>query len=100
MAEYLDREKVIEAICALDTYGSDDNDTSFLDTGEVWDTIAEIEAADVQEVRHGKWSPQMVARKDDTGDYHFGFECSVCHEIASKTIFCGWCGAIMDGKEN
>ncbi|MCH5323982.1 MAG: hypothetical protein J1E39_02100 [Eubacterium sp.] len=57
-------------------------------------------AADVQEVKHGKWSDKMVSYKDELfGDLTFGFRCSVCGSILNKTKYCGNCGAIMDGGE-
>lgn len=102
--EYVERQKVVDAICALDSWGSDDDaygDTSFLDTGEVWDTIAEVEAADVQPVRHGHWSNKIVVISERAAGYHeddvrFGFQCSVCGGILNKTRYCGNCGAKMD----
>ncbi|MCM1059433.1 MAG: hypothetical protein NC452_03990 [Eubacterium sp.] len=57
-------------------------------------------AADVQEVKHGKWSDKMVGIQDEVfGDTHFGFQCSECGAVLNKTKYCGNCGAKMDGKD-
>ena len=48
-------------------------------------------AADVQEVKHGKWIEQGI----------YSFKCSYCGEVEKyESPFCRWCGARMDGKEN
>ncbi len=63
--------------------------------------IKKLPAADVREVKHGKWI--------DTEAYtnHCGhiYECSNCHkEVADdfivKYTYCLHCGAKMDGKED
>lgn len=57
-------------------------------------------AADVEEIRHGKW---LLEREPDGKPYCF--HCSVCdsdfHHIGIKTAydFCPNCGAKMDEKE-
>lgn len=62
--------------------------------------VDEIPAADVQEVKHGKW---LLEREPNGKPYCF--HCSVCDSdfarisIISATPFCPWCGAKMDGKE-
>ena len=62
--------------------------------------IDEIPAADVVEVRHGRW---MDAESDDGCTV---WHCSVC-DYPIKTIggypiyhYCPNCGALMDGEEN
>lgn len=44
----------------------------------------------------GKWSDEMVGYNDEFGDFHFGFQCSVCGAIINKTNYCGKCGARME----
>lgn len=121
MSEYLDKRKVFDAIYALDSYGSDDDDTSFLDTGEVWDTLAEVETAAVEEVRHGNWIFKKRTKLESTGSAGvvegtcnqaivlkehktcYIPYCSECGEHGDckedATNYCPNCGAKMDGKE-
>lgn len=62
--------------------------------------VREATAADVVEVRHGKWLHVHVAVVDTTGD------CSVCNtEAVWRTqkkpySICPNCGARMDGDSN
>lgn len=59
--------------------------------------IDEMPAADVQEVKHGRWEvlSEVVCR---SRRYYIG--CSICkHEMKEKTPFCGECGAEMDEVE-
>lgn len=54
--------------------------------------LAELENADVEEVKHGEWQRQ----KDG-----FYFLCSVCGKAAAtKGNYCHNCGAKMDGGKN
>ena len=46
-------------------------------------------AADVEEVKHGKWDEQGI----------HNFKCSCCGEVEKyESPFCRWCGAKMDGR--
>lgn len=62
--------------------------------------VDEIPAADVQEVKHGKW---LLEREPNGKPYCF--HCSACDSdfgrisIVSATPFCPWCGAKM-GEED
>ena len=50
--------------------------------------------ADVEEVKHGKWTRM-------TGRYEGLFECSNCYFTSNKTTaYCEVCGAKMDGGGN
>lgn len=67
------------------------------DTESIADVIRSQPAADVQEVRHGKW-----IRVDDTK-----CKCSCCDIIAFIALYpcgdknyCPNCGVRMDGEEN
>ncbi len=59
------------------------------------DKFKEIPSADVTELKNGKWSDKQVAYIDEYGDLHFGYKCSACGAILSKTNYCGACGAKM-----
>lgn len=67
------------------------------------DYIASLSAADVVEVRHGRWLT--------TDAYPHHLYCSVCYKTYAKnakwvneldlpTNYCPNCGALMDGKED
>ena len=68
--------------------------------GDLVDTFAEIPAAAVVEVRHGRW-----IRKED--DSCYWYECSECGEKLAKTqwgndyfsAYCPNCGSLMDKEE-
>lgn len=64
-------------------------------------------AADVEEVRHGRWIPDIRARKSADGYYYLWnsspetvFVCSECGRVESrKEPYCH-CGAKMDKEDN
>lgn len=64
----------------------------------VWSEIAHIPAADVAEVRHGRWEflgPNRLIKSCMCGT------CSVCHvrsKFISNIAICPTCGAHMDGE--
>ena len=82
--------------------------------GEFWDEavlceeIWKIPAADVVEVKHGRWiqeyrSEKMYYSLGDIEQYKVpdGFSCSICSKWkAVKTNYCPICGAKMDGENN
>ena len=63
-----------------------------------WSEIAHIPAADVAEVRHGRWEflgPSRLIKSCMCGT------CSVCHvrsKFISNIAICPTCGAHMDGE--
>lgn len=89
MAEYIERKEAIKAVRHAWAKGL-----------EPTQYIEAIPAADVVEVRHGKWLHVHVAVIDTTGD------CSVCNTEAvwrTRTkpySICPNCGARMDGDSN
>lgn len=62
--------------------------------------IKKIPAADVQEVKHGKWGSCSYGTEfwgDATPKYYI---CSDCHMINGLyTRYCPWCGAKMDEED-
>lgn len=88
MAEYIEREVLLEAISKV--VGSP---LIELDTVGVVGLVANQPAADVAPVRRGHW----IKRGYACGDAEF--ECSHCHEIewrANETDYCPNCGAKME----
>lgn len=77
MAEYIEREKVLQILSGRNApwYG--------------YNAVKILPTADVQPVKHGKWF-----LKDES----MSFSCSNCHIPQWQiTLFCPNCGAKMDG---
>ena len=94
MAEYIDREKLKQAIAEDALIALSDWDSSLMDL--IMLEIEEIPVADVAPVMHGWWIEKTAP------DGHRYFECSKCgaHEnkhTAIKGRYCWGCGAKMDG---
>ncbi|MBQ1475720.1 MAG: hypothetical protein II008_18950 [Oscillospiraceae bacterium] len=82
---------------------------SFLKTGnkaysEIIALADAVPAADVKEVRHGRWEDRWFC--SNGSGYDYGMNCSVCgkpmyRQFAEKMPpYCPNCGAIMDKEEN
>ena len=117
MAEYIEREALIEHMKDLPTWdfvakadGVYEKATKYPEgMFNCDDVIASIEnapAADVVEVRHGKWikgrKEKLYYNDDMSGFYDFPVTCSVCKfditdEGFYETDYCPNCGAKMDG---
>ena len=88
MDEYIRREDVIEWFVPHAHVGES------IDADVVISDIKGMKAADVSQVRHGRW----------IYDHWCEFKCSVCGEFSNskpyrgKENYCPNCGAIMDGK--
>ena len=97
MKEYIERERLKEAFNAdLQTLQSLDEHTMNLILIE----IDEAPAADVAEVRHGRWEKHPQSNEDDPV-----YTCSLCKLNVSGfekrwIKYCPNCGALMDGKED
>ena len=89
MTEYIKREDAIDAV--LDTYyNTPDIDLS---GGRLEAAILNIPAADVAEVRHGRW----LCVDTDTEQF---FLCNRCKKKEYwESNYCPNCGAIMDVEE-
>ena len=77
MGEYISREAAIETIRKAVVYDA------IADLVER--AINSITAADVREVKRGKW-------EDVDGMFAL---CSICKHASGHTPFCAWCGADM-----
>lgn len=60
--------------------------------------IGKTSAADVAQVRHGRWIKKQ--EKDTFAGYLYSYECSACGRVEQcKEPYCN-CGAKMDGGES
>lgn len=105
MSDYIDRDELIKHINDLPTWWGDGSGVYTFYPVEVMVSIGNAPAADVQEVRHGKWI-KMYNNPND-GNYY----CSECHHsidiatgretpIDRDLFYCHYCGAKMDGGKN
>lgn len=90
IAEYIEREALLKHAHIRMTRVSDTEwQKGYWDgVDDMAEYIREQPAADVTEVKHGKW----MDNRNGT------FTCSVCGGKASKMDYCGNCGARMDGE--
>ena len=104
MKEYIEREAVLERLAKvdMDTYYGFTAAVQF-GVNHAIQCIKEAPAADVVEVRHGRWMT--------TDAYPHHLYCSVCYKTYAKnakwvneldlpTNYCPNCGTLMDGKED
>lgn len=102
--KYIDAE---DAKCIIEKLADELNKSSDINyVFALTDAILKIDdvpAADVEEVRHGKWKTTVSAVLLNNGELstYYVFRCNVCKENANKRfLFCPNCGARMDGEEN
>jgi len=94
MSDYISREAAIDLFqrLAYDDWNQGANTTWANAYSEAAEMIAQLPAADVVEVRHGRWLPV-----DDKMD---AFDCSECDAMVSKRMnYCPNCGAKMKGEK-
>ena len=98
MSDYIDRQAAIAyaisgRIRALPT--SEDGE-DWIRTEEVKQSLLNVPPAEVEPVKHGRWTPVINGRG--------GFECSICHSYAPSyqdgvewlSLYCPNCGAKME----
>ena len=99
MADYIERDKVLEAILNLPPK-MDEQGYGWLGRMGVWQMIRDFQSADVAPVVHGRWI--SIGHK-------LSRICSVCNcdepykfadDDANVYDYCPNCGAKMDGGEN
>lgn len=93
MAEYIERQKVIDMLKNAALISDEDGEYSGYCTEDV--DIESIPAADVAPVVHGSWEPII----DPYGKIE-GWLCECGRESKEMCNYCPNCGAKMDGKEN
>ena len=88
MAEYIDKEAACNAL----------NSEGYTKNMRVHKKILAIPAADVVEVRHGRWIEQPLDF-DLCGVAYY--QCSECRkEQQTSSNYCQFCGAKMDGGQS
>ena len=97
MAEYIDREELLELYCTGNTVL---DDVGVVPLQVIRQNIIDMPAADVVPVLHGRW---ILEREPDGKPYCF--HCSVCDDdfhyigITVAYDYCPNCGAKMDEGE-
>ena len=87
MAEYIEKEALMVALCKEITGDGDYYNGKDDMQDQIRDMVSRFPAADVAPVRHGRWI------KYDDGV----FTCSECGNAESnESYFCRYCGAKMD----
>lgn len=104
MAEYIKREDAIKSFLDADTdimadYGPDYGAEWGFSRDRVKEILGSLLAADVAEVRHGRWSPVAFGIGICTTKY----QCSVCKQykdVDRPYKYCPNCGALMREDEH
>lgn len=92
MKEYIERAQLLK------NFGYDETRRADVLPGSTFDIVLKEPAADVAEVRHGRWEflgPNRLIKSCMCGT------CSVCHvrsKFISNIAICPTCGAHMDGE--
>lgn len=89
MSKYIDTEQLEDVATDLNSkgWGITRNDFKLIDR-----VLFEFPAADVEEVRHGRW---IEASAEDPCEYR----CSECGWLTDdEWNYCPYCGALMNGE--
>lgn len=105
MTDYVDRNKVLAGEEFFGEHATWDNPMTEGCLAVRSDFIMNLPAADVVEVKHGRWIDKTWTTEDDWSCYnHHIVICSVCNKqfdytINEKSNYCPNCGAKMDGGQ-
>ena len=104
MTEYIDKEALRRFPIRLNHYDKEHGNEHFvLGIESVLEYAESLPAADVAEVRHGKWVPyeQPLGAGYSIPDYKPTHCCSHCKGLGWEFYaICPHCGAKMDGKSD
>lgn len=98
MKEYIERAVAVQELEVLRQEYEMHDDCDELIARRCRDALSAVPAADVAEVRHGRWEflgPNRLIKSCMCGT------CSVCHvrsKFISNIAICPTCGAHMDGE--
>lgn len=95
MSDYIKREDALNKLSRIIDYCQNDNKVSALTAlFQVGDMLMDCKAADVAEVRHGRWEDAFGNLPKHAP---YGWKCSCCEEVAFyEHNYCPVCGAHMD----
>lgn len=96
MAEYIERDKVLEAILNLPPK-MDEQGYGWLARGGLYQLIRDFQSADVAPVVHGKWENKYNQFGDRVYPLPTCSVCGFCTHIRNN--YCPDCGARMDDKD-
>lgn len=100
MPEYIKREDAIDLFWQVDTENDGSDDCTVVmkcghyNSNEIETMLSDLPAADVAEVRHGKWEEI----RDPYGNLE-GWLCECGREVKIKDNFCPNCGTRMDKED-
>ena len=100
MAEYIEREAIEYPYMTMSMWGINSATCKAYNEGvkAVEDAISAIPAADVVEVRHGRWEAVIGTRNSPKWGNN-RVACSECRRSGyTRYSYCPNCGAKMDGK--
>lgn len=98
MAEYINKDKLLESIehSVVFTVRPDEPSAELRGANKVIDRVRSAPAADVEEVRHGRW---IAVTFGDMRCSLCGEVYGVCGGLLGDYNYCPNCGARMDGGE-
>ena len=98
-SEYISRDAAISKIRDQGVLGGDYD--AYEREEDVVDMLNSIPAADVVEVRHGRWHRFLKGSNSSYGILSEAFQCIICKEsFWNKSNYCPSCGAKMDGGQD
>lgn len=99
MTDYISREAAIKrfTFATLDCLGMEPT----IMASDVVAALKSLPAADVREVKRGKWETKQRHEHYPSGDPYEADYCSVCGKRGSKEfLYCPNCGSDMRGENN
>jgi len=110
MKEYIEREAAVGELMPIYKSASFRNRNVFSTARKCLEAIEAIPAADVVEVRHGRWEQVEVRDYPNSNLMVASMWCPVCKRYHNEVYYygnptemahyCGFCGARMDGGVN
>ena len=99
MARYIDAEEAMKRIDKLFIIGWPERNEG---VGEAQKVLLDMPAADIQEVKHGKWVVRKRHEHYPSGKPYDENVCPFCKRTDHNGdgIYCGYCGAKMDQEES
>ena len=105
MAEYIEREALIDAVDSIDWYrvykgkltaGAPNPENALYKANSIYAVIDNAPSADVAQVRHGEWE---IVVGSNGKEYMVCTCCRVSQDLTGVFTYCPNCGAKMDGGD-